>query len=103
MTVLREDISNLGQDPCVSVQNNAPTPGKVVGGHDLLCGGSEFFVEFKNFLAYRPPVSTNYFLARPPLQSSHCYSTHNDANTLCFLSKGVHRDCFMYRLHIGND
>ena len=46
MTVhLREDKFNLGQDPCVSVQNSEPMPGKVVGGHDLSCGGSEFFVE----------------------------------------------------------
>jgi hypothetical protein len=31
----------------VLVQNSAPTPGKVVGGHDLLCGGSGFSVDFK--------------------------------------------------------
>ena len=68
MTVSREDISNLGQDPCVSVLNNAPTPGKVVGGHDLLCGGSDFFVDFKQLLAYKPRASTNYLIARPPLQ-----------------------------------
>lgn len=65
--VLKEDTSNLGQDPCVLVQNSAPTPGKVVGGHDLLCGGSEFFVDFKKILADRPPVSTNYFTLRVPL------------------------------------
>jgi hypothetical protein len=45
LMVLTKDISNLGQDPCVSVQSSAPTPGKVVVVHDLLCGGSEFFVE----------------------------------------------------------
>jgi hypothetical protein len=96
MMVLKEDISNLGQDPCVLVQNSAPTPGKAVGGHDLLCGGSGFSVDLRN-LAYRPPVSTNYPIARPPLQPCLCYSTYNDANTLCFPSKGDHRDCFMYR------
>lgn len=87
----------------MSVQNNAPTPGKVVGGHDLLCGGSGFFVDFKKFLAYRPPVSTHYFMARPPLQPCLCYSTYNDDHTLCFPSKGDHRDYFMYRSYIGND
>ena len=45
MVVLKEDISNLGQDPCVSVQNSARTLGKVVVVHDLSFGGSEFFVE----------------------------------------------------------
>ena len=93
MAVLKEDISNLGQDPCVSVQNSAPALGKVVVVHDLSCGGSEFFVE--SFLIY-------------PLSPS--YSMHNDAiNTLLNGSSPwpascidhiVRNDRFLVTLHI---
>jgi len=68
----------------------------------LLCGGSGFFVDFKKILAHRPPLSANYSPS-PSLQHCLSYSTHNNANTLCFPSKGDHRDCFMYRSYMGND
>lgn len=59
MTVLREDKSNLGRDPCGSVQNSVPMPGKVAGGHDLSCGGGEPFAEWifilSCFQQHRPP------------------------------------------------
>lgn len=97
MTVLREDKSILGQDPCVSVQNSAPTPGKVVGGHDLSCGGSEFFVEWvKNFLLTGRinqlfHSSTAIF---PPLSPAPIPYV-----SLLKGSSSSRDDCFRYRLY----
>ena len=48
-------------------------------------------------------VSNNYFIARPSLQPSLCYSTHNDANTLCFPSKGIIATVSCIDHIIGND
>ena len=45
MLVPREDVSNLGQNSCMSVQNCSLSPGKVVLVHELSCSGSEFSVE----------------------------------------------------------
>ena len=56
MTDLKEDKSNLEQDPCGSAQNSALTPGKVAGGQDLSCGGSVSFAKILFLLS--APQST---------------------------------------------
>ena len=69
MTVLR-DISDLGQDPCVSVRNGATTPqaGKVDVVHDLSCGESNFFVEFFHLQA----TCIHQLLYSSPALTLHC-------------------------------